>query len=420
MISEIEITGFKSLEKTKLRLGHLNLFIGTNASGKSNFFDALRVLQGIAYGFTINEVLNGKPKSATSEVWTGLRGGSAHAAFRTRNVAEPDEAPSFFEAAVISFKVHIADATRSTLEYEIAFSPKSHSVTQESLSENGKPLYSTTETNPDRPYITARINKRVGKGQPPVFEFDRSRCLLHQVHGHQGCPAETRKAIDLCVKALSNSQRIDPSPSILREYSQARIVTRMGERGENFAALINTIIGDEVNTLIGNDDLKSAYLSWLRQLTPTELDDIAVLHGALGEPLFAVKENGISYPAPILSDGTLRFAAITAAFFQPDFPGILTIEEIENGIHPSRLRLLVELLKSQSTQTQQIMATTHSPIVLAWLQESDYDTTFFCKRDEQSGASIILPLSEIPNFLDIARKHPITDLFAEGWLEGAL
>ena len=43
MISEIEIEGFKSLETVRLKLGGLNLFIGTNASGKSNFFDALRV-----------------------------------------------------------------------------------------------------------------------------------------------------------------------------------------------------------------------------------------------------------------------------------------------------------------------------------------------------------------------------------------
>jgi predicted ATPase len=48
-----------------------------------------------------------------------------------------------------------------------------------------------------------------------------------------------------------------------------------------------------------------------------------------------------------LSDGTLRFAALTAAFFQPDMPAVLTIEEIENGIHAHRVRLLVELLRSQ-------------------------------------------------------------------------
>jgi DNA repair ATPase RecN len=75
MIRSIQIRGFKSLEKVDVELGSLNIFIGANASGKSNFFDALRVLQGIGYGFTIGEILDGKPKSASSEVWDAIRGG---------------------------------------------------------------------------------------------------------------------------------------------------------------------------------------------------------------------------------------------------------------------------------------------------------------------------------------------------------
>ena len=70
MITEIEIEGFKSLEKVRLKLGKFNLFVGANASGKSNFLDALRVFQGIGNGFSIEEIFQGKPKSATSEVWT--------------------------------------------------------------------------------------------------------------------------------------------------------------------------------------------------------------------------------------------------------------------------------------------------------------------------------------------------------------
>jgi predicted ATPase len=117
----------------------------------------------------------------------------------------------------------------------------------------------------------------------------------------------------------------------------------------------------------------------------------------------------------------LRFAAITAAFFQPDMPDILTIEEIENGIHASRLRLLVELLRSQAASRQsQIMVSTHSPIVLAWLDPSEYQTTFFCKRDEETGESRITPLTDIPHFNEIVKKQPISDLFAEGWMEAAL
>jgi len=95
--------------------------------------------------------------------------------------------------------------------------------------------------------------------------------------------------------------------------------------------------------------------------------------------------------------------------------------QIENGIHPSRLRLLVELLKSQTRGLSgpQVFATTHSPVVLAWLDEEDYKTTFLCRRDQETGASIITPLSEIPHLIDLVRKQPIGELFTEGWLEGA-
>jgi predicted ATPase len=186
----------------------------------------------------------------------------------------------------------------------------------------------------------------------------------------------------------------------------------MGEQGENFAAVVGSILE--------NEDLHRAYLSWLQQLTPTELDDVTILKGALGEPLFAIRENGQTIPAPVLSDGTLRFAAITAAFFQHSMPDIITIEEIENGIHPTRLRLLVELLKSQSADNgPQVFATTHSPVVLAWLDESDYETTFFCKRDEETGASIIKPLSEIPRLIELVKEQPLSELFTEGWMEAA-
>ena len=67
MIDRIVIENFKSLRKVDLSLGRLNLFIGANASGKSNFLDALRVLQGIGDSFTISEILDGKPRSATAE-----------------------------------------------------------------------------------------------------------------------------------------------------------------------------------------------------------------------------------------------------------------------------------------------------------------------------------------------------------------
>ena len=81
MIERIVIENFKSLRKVELTLGRVNLFVGTNASGKSNFLEALRVLEGTGNGFTIEEILNGKPRSATNEVWEGIRGGKEYTCF---------------------------------------------------------------------------------------------------------------------------------------------------------------------------------------------------------------------------------------------------------------------------------------------------------------------------------------------------
>jgi len=379
VIKTIEIEGFKSLEKVRLELGGLNLFIGANASGKSNFFDALRVLQGIGYGFTVDEIFNGKPKGASSEVWEGIRGGSAQAAYARRYEKSSPE-----PRAAMRFSLWAEVPPSYVFSYASEIMAAEGMIKLESLRDRGLLLFDSSRENRDSMLADYEV----------IFE-----------------PADV-EALGLFVRVLANMQRIEPSPEILRQYSRARSAQRLGERGENFAALVKSVLADQ--------DLRSAYLSWLRQLTPMELDDVAILEGAVGDQLFALKEGRNVFPAQILSDGTLRFAAIAAAFFQPDMPGILTIEEIENGIHPSRLRLLIELLKSQTRGTgPQVFATTHSPVVLAWLDEEDYKTTFLCRRDAESGASIITPLSEIPHLIELVRKQPIGELFTEGWLEGA-
>lgn len=420
MLTSIKIQGFKSLENVTLNLGNLNIFIGTNASGKSNFLDALRVLQGIGYGLTIDEIFNGKPKSASSEVWEPIRGGSSKANFVRRG-----ESNSNIEEKIIRFSVTIKlpNYDDYLIRYSIGISPQLGCVRSEKFEVRDTTIFNSEPlpNPPTSPVLEVRYYR--GKQErPPHVQFQKNRPVLHQFlrdslrdsHALGEVSESHLNSIDQCISALSNAQGFDPYPAILRDYSKAHTVKRMGDRGENFAALVKTIVADE--------NQKLAFLSWLKELTPTELDDILVLEGALGEPLFALKDNGITYPAPILSDGTLRFAAITAALFQPDMPDIITIEEIENGIHPARLRLLLELLKSQSKyEPMQIIATTHSPILLEWLTQEDYQTTFICKRDEETGATRIVSLAEISQLLKLApMKHPIGELLAEGWFEGVL
>ena len=62
------------------------------------------------------------------------------------------------------------------------------------------------------------------------------------------------------VSLLSNIQRFDPVPAMLKEYSRVPHVRRIGEHGENFAALIRAICLDERT--------KGAYLSWASGTSP--------------------------------------------------------------------------------------------------------------------------------------------------------
>ena len=269
MIEHIEIEGFKSLEKVSLDLGPLNIFVGTNASGKTNLLEALRVLQGIGYGYTVDEIFNGKPKSANSEVWDGIRGGSKFARF-------------LGSTHDIRFSVKATFATLNAAEYPIGISPDDGVMTNESFSA--------------REGDQSLISEYVGQ--------DRSVAGLREFIRGRQTGLSLAFLLDLC-----DVQFLAPAATVQREYSTARTAVRLGDHGENFAAVVRTM---------QRDDTKSAdYVAWLKELTPAELDSVEILPGAASDWMFALREDGVNYPATVLSDGTLRFAAIAAAFFQP-------------------------------------------------------------------------------------------------------
>ena len=396
MIERIVVEGFESLRKVDLLLGRMNLFIGANATGKSNLLDAFRVLAGIGLGFTIDEILNGKPRSATGEVWERIRGGTTHACFSGSD-----------GAGEIAIKVYgkwdagLALNWPDGWEYHISFSPNTRSEVTNEYINTKELIYKHRDlperfyTNPSRPVLG--LEKEIYRKKATLgtlSEVDVSFWLL--------------KLVDM----FSNAQRIDLVPEMLRTYSQVEWARRMGDHGENFAAVVNMICDEE--------STKDAYLAWLRELRPEQIDEVGTLKGAVGEPMFMLRENGRTFPAPVLSDGTLRFAAFAAAFFQDDMPGIMMIEEIENGIHPSRIQVLLDLIRSQAEHTKtQVLATTHSATILDWLQEEDYKTTFLCRRDESTGESRICSLADVPHFMDAVRRRPASELFSEGWMEMA-
>jgi len=421
MISELKIRNFKSLESVDLKLGHFNLLVGTNASGKSNFLDALRFLQGVSNsGFSIGEVLDGRRLSSTSERWPGIRGGSKFAAFRNREGIQADRIE--FDVTFVDESTPSNIGSHQIYNLVCTVGGDNSAFTEESL------IRGSTTIVPKE--VRWAIEKAIGeltKGEAAPLLSSLSLLSLLDVVLKQttGIVAKNeaaekddastalayRRALSSVLDGTADAQFLDPLPSYLRGYSPR--VERMSENGEGFAALIHEI---------ESNGSKPALLEWLKELRPDEVDDIYALEGLNNDFMIAIKEGNKEFRAPVLSEGTLRFIALAAAFFQPSMPKVLVIEEIEKGLHPSRLRLLLELMRSQSKRTgTQVFATTHSPTLLNWLTEEDRKTTFVCTRDTESGATKMRSLAEVPKLEELIQKnYNLDQLFEEGWLESVL
>ena len=106
------------------------------------------------------------------------------------------------------------------------------------------------------------------------------------------------------------------------------------------------------------------------------IDGIEVEVSDLGEVELRLKEGGVAIPARVLSEGTLRMLGLLALTGVDDAPALVGFEEPENGVHPRRIQLIAELLKTQETlQQTQYMVTTHSPILPDLLADSSLFVT---------------------------------------------
>ena len=113
------------------------------------------------------------------------------------------------------------------------------------------------------------------------------------------------------------------------------------------------------------------------------------------------------------------FAALTAMLFQPVKAKIICIEEIENGMHPARLRLVLELLRAFVANGTQLIVTTHAPWLLAWLSQEELAATQIFYRGED-GSSLVKSCGDHAFLMDALKNTPIEELFAEGYLEQTL
>ena len=421
MIQELRMQNFKSFaaQRGAIQFGGLSLIIGTNASGKSNIRDGLRFMHGISRGYSIAEIIGEKYVEGGVLQWKGIRGGVKETVLRNGNANDskftievrtklPDEDGSGI--ATYTITVDVGDKSRPPL------------VADESLVVTGRGRYIFT-THPegeklnddeDLRVINARFRKESQKGfVGPKLDFRRDQPILTQVAEHKGIKLPSvKKSCEAFLKTISSVRFLDLDPQALRRPSIPG-QTILGDKGENLSSVLQAICA--------NASSKEALIEWTRELTPVDVGDMKFpevsLEGKI--QLQIVEAGGREISAESASDGTLRFLAFAAALLGTEPARFYFFEEIENGIHPNRAHLLINLLRNATRKGGiQVAGTTHSPALLNFLDEASLHDASLVYR--AGSVSKIRSFTDIPALWQVATNSRAGELHSSGWFENAV
>ena len=302
-LERISIRGFKSIENLEnFEIRPLNILIGANGSGKSNFLSFFSLLRAMG-GFS----LPGLPVSGLAN-YVAVFGGSDTLLFNG------------------------AGQTRSlsvTLETE----GQTHEFVLVPAAGQGLCLASGHEDTaaPDGTRPSGHAPRHLAGEK----EFCDRKSPLHRAiaswmpcHFHEtGAGAALRRSAHVFDVASLRPDGSNLAPVLLHLRTQAP---------RRFHRLVETV----------------------RRMAPY-FEDFCFLTPFEDQVSLAWKQRHSDYllRAYQLSDGTLRFLALATALLQPEPPSLMLMDEPELGLHPQALALLADLIKQAASRSQIVLAT---------------------------------------------------------------
>ena len=337
-IKSIAVENFKALRTSgTVRLRPLSVIIGNNGSGKSSLLEAVETYRRI--------LLEGV--DAAMEHWQGFEH-IRHKAALSRLTTAARVDPSRQQGAM-SFHLKL---TTPGGPMELAL--------KVNVREAGNRLYIQDE------------RFKVGKGP----EMLRNAAGAAQTTGEGKSIIFGLPSLDIAVEQLRNILFLRLNPDVIGNLQS---VKRSGGRMR--------LSGDGANV--------AEYLIDLRERSPSSFDQVTqalryvlpyasdvepkVLDaGIIRRSYVQLLESKYEIPGWLMSSGSLRVLPLIATLLDPDPPPVVFIEEVENGLDPRTMGLVVDLMRSAAQSGRsQFIATTHSPYLLDML---DLDDVLLCER----------------------------------------
>ena len=403
MITSIRLVNFKNFADETLRLGPVTILVGANASGKSNVRDAFRILHGIGRGYTLAEIFGGNREAG----WLPIRG-AMNEIIRFGQSTFSLEVESDLEGKKFRYMIEIGYATKTTFaaQWDGPFR-----VEKERLEADSKVAYRAARDATG----TLRITESDMEFEETELDLALERPILNALSSRRGnlSPAMSNVFQITCraLGGLGTIRFLDPVPDRMREPASPG-VTSMGDGGENLSTVLQEICADPKR--------RETLTSWLHELTPMDVTGFEFPRDPGGRVhLVICEKNGRKVSAASASDGTLRFLALLVALFDRYDAGLF-FDELDTGIHPVRLGLLLDLFEGPVRGDRQIIGTTHAPTLLTAMNDETFEHSSVVCRLEDADDAIIRPLAAFPNVRDLRQDQGLGPLHESGWMEDML
>ena len=325
-LESISIKGFKSIREVEVKLRDINVLIGANGSGKSNFIEVLSFLQSI--------------REDSLERYVARGGGADKLLHFGPQVTQAIEIRLRFESVGNEYEIILRPSDTNTLYLylEAEHPGDAEKYPQASNRRHGLWRYGDESGIVD-PDGKGSVGKRVGRRMRRQFRHWR----IYHFH-------DTSSSAPLKKTANLHDNR----------YLRAD--------GSNLASVLYLLREK-------HEDSYRFLRNTVRLVAPF-FDDFVLEPLALNEDTIRLEWKHVGtdayFDVSSLSDGTLRFIALATLLQQPKElrPSVILLDEPELGLHPYAITMLASMVKSASVETQVILAT-QSPILLDYFEPED-------------------------------------------------
>jgi len=344
MIEAVHIKNFRSFKEVTVNLQQVNLLIGANNSGKTNF---LKV-----FGF-VKDILGGKieEKIFPSFIYN-------------KNIYELPSNPLILDF-VFSF---------GGFKYFYRIQVTNYRETKPIIG-----IVPTETSNIASIFENLEFNPVMFRSDGPVIDLLLPSNIDYFLINNEQ-KQKSKEAMSFFFNELLNSELYQINPSKITFQQQPKSVTALDSKLENIVQFLHTMKEDESEVFERIlKDFRECVKEFNQINFPSDKDSVGYIK------LQFTDKFGQKYLADQVSEGVLYFLALLAIIHQPMPPKILLLEEPERGIHPTRITEVVEFIfRLAEEKGIQVILSSHHPLIVEEFKDIPESIFVFDKVDGET------------------------------------